>query len=256
MSQADLGALPQVEIGSDGMGSATPEQSLRLSFGLFVAATLALAAGLVSPIPMLTSILTVGGAVLFALAGWRTVSSIRKGRARLQLIDTAARLVSNDPDACYIADPAGRILHRNGAAEARAPTQTRTMADVLRDRVANPGALLARVQGPNGFAFVFAAYQNQSWVRCVSMMLDFDPEPEPTLLPVSEIQGLVVYWNFDESSGKTINDNSLNKINGEVFKINEHVSRMISNYTFNHIRHLKLYLFHLLPQYFFYQLVL
>lgn len=147
MSQADLGALPQVEIGSDGMGSATPEQSLRLSFGLFVAATLALAAGLVSPIPMLTSILTVGGAVLFALAGWRTVSSIRKGRARLQLIDTAARLVSNDPDACYIADPAGRILHRNGAAEARAPTQTRTMADVLRDRVANPGALLARVQG-------------------------------------------------------------------------------------------------------------
>jgi len=147
VSQAELGAPPPAESGMDRAIGGTADQTLRLSLGLFVSATICLTAGLISAIPVVTTILTVAGAILFLLASWRSLVSLRRGRGRQQMLDTASRIIANETWSSFIADGSGHVLLRNGVAQARFPGRASVgMADIMRDIVASPGTLLLRLQ--------------------------------------------------------------------------------------------------------------
>ncbi|MBM1267244.1 response regulator [Ponticoccus sp. SC2-67] len=123
------------------------DQSLRLSLGLFVSATICLTAGLLSAIPVVATLLTIAGSILFLIASWRSFLSISRGRADQQLLETAAQIIANETWASFLTNGSGRILHRNGVAQTRFTGRTTdTLDEVMRDIVAGPAPMLQRLE--------------------------------------------------------------------------------------------------------------
>ncbi len=74
------------------------------------------------------------------LLGWKD------RRNRYRITNSVAEFVGLDVSACFVSDEDGEIHYMNAAAQARFDKNDRTSADLLRHVLANPGAILFRVQ--------------------------------------------------------------------------------------------------------------
>ncbi len=94
------------------------------------------------------------GNPVLAFAGL-AVLTVALGLALLAIVDRyrveteslrALVLMADDPAACFITDPAGRVIQRNQSAEDRFGEDVRALHDALGQHVLNPGELMLRLQ--------------------------------------------------------------------------------------------------------------
>jgi two-component system, cell cycle sensor histidine kinase and response regulator CckA len=81
-------------------------------------------------------------AVGAGLALWQITARPKREDANL----AAFRLIAADPAACFLTDPAGQLILRNEAAEARFGDDVTALHQTLERHVLNPGELLLRLQ--------------------------------------------------------------------------------------------------------------
>ena len=87
------------------------------------------------------------GVILLAAAAIIAGQSLRQRTMDRAMVAALARIVEHDPFPTYLAETDGRIRLRNrAAAERAAPLAAETLAAALADLVANPGAVLFRMQ--------------------------------------------------------------------------------------------------------------
>lgn len=92
-------------------------------------------------LPALVVVLTLG---LMALGLWLRAEARRRRAGRLA--GQITEIVAEDAAPCFTTDPTGEIRYRNSAAAARFPPEGLTLAAVLADQIAAPGAVLFRLQ--------------------------------------------------------------------------------------------------------------
>lgn len=112
-----------------------------------LAAALFAATGVVAGGGQVQGLLSLVAAVLFCTALWLRRVRQRTARDRAALLSEAACLTECDPQAVLVSDPEGTILSANRAARNDFAAETgRTLAAVLREKLASPGPLLFRME--------------------------------------------------------------------------------------------------------------
>ncbi|MDW3116629.1 MAG: hypothetical protein R8G60_01560 [Roseovarius pacificus] len=136
----------------DGVHSMTPVRQaaagLRPRAGVIALAAIGFAvAGWMAGDPLMQAVLVLVAGTLLATAVW--VLLLHRSETRSLAGDRAqfARLLEHDTIPCFVTRADGGILYRNPAASATLPgMQAETLAGALQGDLANPGAILFRLQ--------------------------------------------------------------------------------------------------------------
>ncbi len=138
--------MAQAEIHSGPLGLAT-EGNWPLALSVLLIAASMLAGGFMVPDPLVSMILRLTGAILFAAVALKAATGlVREGRRR-RLRSAVMEFVALDEVATYLCDDDNRIVQANRAARDRAggPVPD-NLSVVLGELVTTPGALLFRLQ--------------------------------------------------------------------------------------------------------------
>jgi len=112
-----------------------------------VAAALFAATGLLVGSGQAKWLLTLVGAILFFAAFWLWMIRSRAARDEAARLDVAAALCEHDPQPLLLSGPEGKIMFTNQAGRREyAPGKGGTLAALLREKIANPGPLLFRME--------------------------------------------------------------------------------------------------------------